>query len=314
MVKEKILTSHGTSLSHTIVSKNHFNGSLSLSLNLSFAIRIMHCNENDPLVTVFLSFIFLFFMCFTIYYLYVHWCLPRSRSHHIRSSNHRPTMVFFAPTDPSHTGLDPAVVKSLPVFTFSDVTHKDPIDCAVCLSEFEDGEPGRVLPGCKHSFHVECIDMWFHSHSTCPLCRSLVEPHATTVEEEQVTIMIAISPEQVSATEPVSSSGSGSGSSAMPLDDLRREPAETETPRRIFSEFEDHLTHDLPANHSFTSPMSRMLSFTRMVSRNRRSAPSSFAVAPSQSPSSSCQVVMNESDIERGGEEIKSDFRHVGVP
>ncbi|KAF3530894.1 hypothetical protein DY000_02042742 [Brassica cretica] len=235
----------------------------------------MHCNENDPLVTVFLSFIFLFFMCFTIYYLYVHWCLPRSRSHHIRSN----------------------------------VTHKDPIDCAVCLSEFEDGEPGRVLPSCKHAFHVECIDMWFHSHSTCPLCRSLVveEPHPTTTVEEQVTI-IAISPEQVSATEP------GSSSSAIPLDDLRREPAETETPRRIFSEFEDHLTHDLPANHSFTSPMSRMLSFTRMVSRNRRSAPSSFAVAPSQSPSSSCQVVMNESDIERGGEEIKSDFRHVGVP
>ncbi|XP_013740491.2 RING-H2 finger protein ATL2-like [Brassica napus] len=293
--------SHGTSLSLTIVSKNHFTGSLSLSLNLSFAIRIMHCNENDPLVTVFLSFIFLFFMCLTIYYLYVHWCLPRSRSHHIRSSNHRPTMVFFAATDPSHTasrGLDPAVVKSLPVFTFSGATQKDPIDCAVCLSEFEDGEPGRVLPGCKHAFHVECIDMWFHSHSTCPLCRSLVEPHATTVEEEQVTIMIAISPEQVSATEPVSSSGSGSS-------------AETETPRRIFSEFEDGLTRNSPVNHS---PMSRMLSFTRMVSRNRRSAPSSFSGAPSQSPSSSCQVVMNESDIERGGEEIKSDFRHVGVP
>ncbi|WZZ28960.1 hypothetical protein YC2023_012361 [Brassica napus] len=44
--------------------------------------------------------------------------------------------------------------------------------------------------------------MWFHSHSTCPLCRSLVEPPATTVEE-QVTV-ITISPEQVSATEHVS--------------------------------------------------------------------------------------------------------------
>ncbi|CAN6920135.1 unnamed protein product [Brassica oleracea] len=177
----------------------------------------------------------------------------------------------------AHTGLDPAVVKTLPVFTFSGSTHKDPTECAVCLSEFEDGESGRVLPGCKHAFHVECIDMWFHSHSTCPLCRSLVEPPATTVEE-QVTV-ITISPEQVSATE--------------------------QTPRRSFSEFEDHLTHDLPANHSFTPPMSRMLSFTRMVSRNRRSAPSSFAGAPSQLPLSSCRAVMTESDIERGGEEIK---------
>ncbi|KAG2246466.1 hypothetical protein Bca52824_086094 [Brassica carinata] len=65
--------------------------------------------------------------------------------------------------------------------------------------------------------------MWFHSHSTCPLCRSLVEPPATTVEE-QVTV-ITISPEQVSATEHVSVSSSGFGFSAIPLDDLRREPA-----------------------------------------------------------------------------------------
>lgn len=83
-----------------------------------------------------------------------------------------------------------------------------------------------------------------------------------------------------------------------PLDDLGREPAAIETNRRSFSEFEED---DLTRNHS---PMNRMLS------RKGRSAPSSFAGAPS----SSCQVVMNESDIERGGEEIKSDFRHVDVP
>ena len=70
-----------------------------------------------------------------------------------------------------------------------------------------------------------------------------------------------------------------SGSSAMPLDNLGKEQAAIETPRRSFSEFEDHLTRDLPANHSFTSPMNRMLSFTRM---------------------SSCQIVMTELDIELG--------------
>ncbi|CAF2078380.1 BnaC01g35170D [Brassica napus] len=241
-------------------------------------------NGKITLLTIEILFSVLIFMVFS--YLYDQWYATRSRSH-------RPTMFFFATTDPSHTasrGLDPVVLKSLPVFSFSGATHKDPIDCAVCLSEFEEGESGRVLPGCKHAFHVECIDMWFHSHSTCPLCRSLVvveEPHATTTVEEQVTITIAISPEP------------RSGSSAMPpLDDLGREPAAIETNRRSFSEFEED---DLTRNHS---PMNRMLS------RKGRSAPSSFAGAPS----SSCQVVMNESDIERGGEEIKSDFRHVDVP
>ncbi|XBJ18932.1 hypothetical protein VPH35_009986 [Triticum aestivum] len=25
-------------------------------------------------------------------------------------------------------------------------------------------------------FHIGCIDMWFHSHATCPVCRCHVEP------------------------------------------------------------------------------------------------------------------------------------------
>ncbi|XP_056845581.1 RING-H2 finger protein ATL2-like [Raphanus sativus] len=129
----------------------------------------------------------------------------RSR-HHARHNHQRRRTMFLFAADPSppasvtpSTGLDPAVLKSLPVFAFS--AAKDPIECAVCLSEFEEGETGRVLPGCKHAFHVECIDMWFHSHSTCPLCRSLVElpPAATmtTVEEKGVTV-IMISREPVS--------------------------------------------------------------------------------------------------------------------
>ncbi|KAH0461219.1 hypothetical protein IEQ34_008794 [Dendrobium chrysotoxum] len=43
--------------------------------------------------------------------------------------------------------------------------------CPVCLSEFEDGEAVRFPPECGHCFHVECIDMWFRWHSTCPVCR-----------------------------------------------------------------------------------------------------------------------------------------------
>ncbi|KAI4377053.1 hypothetical protein MLD38_014744 [Melastoma candidum] len=48
------------------------------------------------------------------------------------------------------------------------------LECAVCLSVFEEGDEVRQLPRCMHCFHVGCIDMWLYSHSDCPLCRSLV--------------------------------------------------------------------------------------------------------------------------------------------
>ncbi|KAJ7971292.1 RING-H2 finger protein ATL52-like [Quillaja saponaria] len=48
--------------------------------------------------------------------------------------------------------------------------------CAVCLCEFEEGEELRTLPECLHSFHVPCIDMWFYSHSSCPMCRTEATP------------------------------------------------------------------------------------------------------------------------------------------
>ncbi|XP_062178970.1 RING-H2 finger protein ATL74-like [Phragmites australis] len=43
--------------------------------------------------------------------------------------------------------------------------------CAICLSDFSDGERIRVLPVCGHQFHVVCIDRWLVSHCSCPTCR-----------------------------------------------------------------------------------------------------------------------------------------------
>ncbi|XP_058772635.1 RING-H2 finger protein ATL51-like [Vicia villosa] len=48
--------------------------------------------------------------------------------------------------------------------------------CAVCLGDFEEGEELRTMPECLHSYHVDCIDMWLHSHSSCPICRAGAAP------------------------------------------------------------------------------------------------------------------------------------------
>ncbi|XP_024534392.1 RING-H2 finger protein ATL3-like [Selaginella moellendorffii] len=90
-------------------------------------------------------------------------------------------------------GLDKEVLESLPIFFYTkkdgevvkegdreEEEEEEILECAVCLSEFEENEAGRRLPKCGHVFHTECIDMWFSSHSTCPLCRTSVGLEASS--------------------------------------------------------------------------------------------------------------------------------------
>ncbi|KAI5061749.1 hypothetical protein GOP47_0024254 [Adiantum capillus-veneris] len=82
-------------------------------------------------------------------------------------------------------GLDKAIVDSLPTFTYANRLHHDEkggAECAVCLVEFQDDDACRLLPKCNHSFHTECIDKWFVSNTTCPMCRM----HAEMVEAGKI--------------------------------------------------------------------------------------------------------------------------------
>ncbi|KAK1275758.1 RING-H2 finger protein ATL13 [Acorus gramineus] len=74
-------------------------------------------------------------------------------------------------------GVDQSFIDTLPVFLYKAIIGlKDPFDCAVCLCEFEADDKLRLLPKCSHAFHIECIDTWLLSHSTCPLCRGSLLP------------------------------------------------------------------------------------------------------------------------------------------
>ncbi|XP_057448449.1 RING-H2 finger protein ATL47 isoform X2 [Lotus japonicus] len=70
------------------------------------------------------------------------------------------------------SGLDQAFIDALPVFYYKEIIGlKEPFDCAVCLCEFLEQDKLRLLPVCNHAFHIDCIDTWLLSNSTCPLCR-----------------------------------------------------------------------------------------------------------------------------------------------
>lgn len=79
------------------------------------------------------------------------------------------------------SGIDKNVIESLPFFRFSSLKgSKEGLECAVCLSKFEDVEILRLLPKCKHAFHIDCIDHWLEKHSSCPICRHRVNPEDHT--------------------------------------------------------------------------------------------------------------------------------------
>ncbi|OEL16163.1 hypothetical protein BAE44_0022818 [Dichanthelium oligosanthes] len=87
-------------------------------------------------------------------------------------------------------GLPKAAISALPTFpyTFNRGAEGDDLEsgvgcepCSVCLEDIQGGELVRQLPACKHLFHVECIDMWLHSHRTCPVCRCNISPPSRKV-------------------------------------------------------------------------------------------------------------------------------------
>ncbi|RCV33877.1 hypothetical protein SETIT_7G117900v2 [Setaria italica] len=92
-------------------------------------------------------------------------------------------------------GLDPAVVATFPIVSYREVVAhkigKGVLECAVCLTAFEDDDDLRLLPHCSHAFHPECIDPWLQSRVTCPLCRANLEKPAPAVA---VAMAVAVAP------------------------------------------------------------------------------------------------------------------------
>lgn len=119
----------------------------------------------DPSVSIIILVLVSGFVFITLFSIYVHHCSD--------------TMITVPTPARGHSvkhGLDPAVIRTFPTFIYSAVKDlklgKGSLECAVCLSEFEDDETLRLIPKCDHVFHPDCIDLWLASHATCPVCRA----------------------------------------------------------------------------------------------------------------------------------------------
>ncbi|CAM0910411.1 unnamed protein product [Alopecurus aequalis] len=91
-----------------------------------------------------------------------------------------PEVLPLTETAVERGGLSQAAIAAIPAFSYGTASAGSVDDgeaqCAVCLETLRGGERARRLPLCAHTFHVGCIDMWFDSHATCPICRCHVEP------------------------------------------------------------------------------------------------------------------------------------------
>ncbi|KAL4376468.1 hypothetical protein GQ457_02G023390 [Hibiscus cannabinus] len=75
-------------------------------------------------------------------------------------------------------GVEHKILDTIPILSFTGENVKDlgtgQTECVICLGEIKEGETVRLLPNCRHLFHVPCIDSWFLAHSCCPVCRTHV--------------------------------------------------------------------------------------------------------------------------------------------
>lgn len=73
-------------------------------------------------------------------------------------------------------GLQPSKILALPCDQFKRVQGDAEVGCQlacpICLSDFLEGEDIRALPGCGHSFHKACIDLWLLRRADCPMCKA----------------------------------------------------------------------------------------------------------------------------------------------
>ncbi|KAK4270885.1 hypothetical protein QN277_019651 [Acacia crassicarpa] len=84
-------------------------------------------------------------------------------------------------------GLDDNVINSYPRFQYSRgaMGVGSSTMCSICLCEFRDSEMLRMMPECRHYFHLLCLDSWLKLNGSCPVCRNspLMTPIATPLQE-----------------------------------------------------------------------------------------------------------------------------------
>ncbi|KAF3669753.1 RING-H2 finger protein ATL68 [Capsicum annuum] len=122
---------------------------------------------------------------------------PNSNHNNAENGIYLPRIIFVAEDDEENDeglsqnatlGLDQVVINSYPKLVYSKRNGNgsgNDVVCPICLCEYRDGEMLRMMPDCKHYFHVMCLDAWLKLNASCPVCRNspLPTPLSTPLSE-----------------------------------------------------------------------------------------------------------------------------------
>ncbi|EXB52692.1 RING-H2 finger protein ATL68 [Morus notabilis] len=88
--------------------------------------------------------------------------------------------------DGAVVGLHQSVINSYPKFPYErDGAGIKESTCSICLCEYKASEMLRMMPECRHCFHLCCLDAWLKLNGSCPVCRNspLPTPLSTPLQE-----------------------------------------------------------------------------------------------------------------------------------
>ncbi|KVH99492.1 RING-H2 finger protein ATL58-like [Cynara cardunculus var. scolymus] len=155
-------------------------------------------------VKLFRGFAFAFTIVFTLllllsfYLFYLRIRRLQRRTPHWSASS---SAINVVSTEQAELGLKKELREMLPVIVFKESFSVTDTLCSVCLGDYEAEDRLQQIPACKHAFHVECIDHWLSSHTTCPLCRLSLLASSPT-EPETTNEIISTNMENTTETSP----------------------------------------------------------------------------------------------------------------
>lgn len=137
-----------------------------------------YCSAASPELKLYQAFIFSVPVFFTfILLLLFYLSYLRRRRAHWQSLRLRASQLGRGDVPrSSESGIKKEVREMLPVVVFKESFLIRETQCSVCLGDYQSDERLQRIPPCGHTFHVDCIDHWLATNTTCPLCRVSLLP------------------------------------------------------------------------------------------------------------------------------------------